>query len=390
MDTIGPLFAAAFRPSRARDGRFDHPGRTRVYGARSAARGLSLLGFQSLLLAITPFDSGAQVTAPRITEQQTGVTQLIQAIHATSPNVVWASGPGGVVLRTVDGGETWQRKLTPAGDSLQFRDIHALNADTAWVLSIGAGTSSRIYQTGDGGTTWTLQFINRDSAAFYDCLSFGRPDQGIVFGDATPSGTHILRTTNGGQEWSLLPSDVVPTPLPAEGAFAASGLCVTHADTRTVYIATGAPGARLFKSTDAGAHWTAMETPFVRGKVAGLTGLSFVGNRGVAVAADIDRLRTDTSSQVVGLTSDGGRTWSMLNRPALPGALSGVALVPDAGPGVIVAVSYGGASYTITTGRAWSSFANVVTTGISAYGRTVWVGGASGRIWRLDFPPPQR
>ncbi|WP_337171017.1 hypothetical protein [Gemmatimonas aurantiaca] len=357
----------------------------------------TLRGVAGLLLAALPLPLQAQRaaagSAPRITEQQSGVTQLIQAVHATSANVVWASGPGGTVLRTLDGGATWQRRMTPAGDSLQFRDVHALNADTAWVLSIGNGPASRIYRTVDGGTTWALQFINRDSTAFYDCMSFGTHDQGIVFGDATADGTHILRTTNGGNTWSLLSRDVVPAPLPSEGAFAASGLCVMHADARTVYIATGAPGARLFKSTDAGAHWTAMETPFVRGKVAGLTGLSFIGTRGVAVAADIDRLRTDTSSKVVGLTNDGGRTWSLTNRPALPGALSGVTLVPGADrdvTDVIVAVSYGGASYTTSAGREWTTIANVVTTGISAHDRTVWIGGANGRIWRLDFPAPAR
>lgn len=88
------------------------------------------------------------------------------------------------MLRTQDGGTTWQRRLTPAGDSLQFRDVYAVDADTAWVLSIGNGTASRIYRTSDGGSTWALQFINRDSAAFYDCLSFGTAAEGIVFGDA--------------------------------------------------------------------------------------------------------------------------------------------------------------------------------------------------------------
>ncbi|HEY0929006.1 MAG TPA: hypothetical protein VGE27_03720 [Gemmatimonas sp.] len=343
-----------------------------------------------LFVPLASARANAQGTAPRITEQQSGVTQLIQAVHATSANVVWASGPGGVVLRTLDGGTTWQRRMTPAGDSLQFRDVHAINADTAWVLSIGNGTASRIYRTSDGGSTWALQFINRDSAAFYDCLSFGNSREGLVFGDATAGRTHILRTTNGGGTWTLLPESVVPAPLPSEGAFAASGLCVAHANARTAYVATGAPGARLFKSTNAGATWSVLETPFVRGTVAGLTGVSFIGDRGVAVAADINRLRTDTSTKVVGITTDGGRTWTLGNRPPLPGSLSGVSWVPGAGNNTIVAVSYGGAFYSTSAGREWTTFANVVTTGVSAIDRTVWVGGEKGRIWRLDFPAATR
>ena len=348
-----------------------------------------LFGRLALLCASVAGPMQAQ-DAPRIVEQQSGVTQLIQAVHATSANVVWASGPGGVVLRTLDGGTTWQRRPTPAGDSLQFRDVHAIDADTAWVLSIGNGSASRIYRTSNGGATWALQFINRDSAAFYDCLSFGNSREGIAFGDVAAGRTHILRTTNGGESWALLPEHAVPAPLPNEGAFAASGLCVAHGNSQTVYVATGAPGARLFRSTDAGATWRAQETPFVRGTVAGLTGISFIGDRGVAVAADIDRLRNDTSSKVVGTTSDGGRTWTMANRPPLPGALSGVTFVPGAGPDALVAVSYGGAHYSHSAGREWTSFANVVTTGVSAFGTTVWVGGEKGRIWRLDFPALSR
>ena len=216
---------------------------TEQISVRLSAR--TLRGVAGLLLAALPLPAQAQRAAagqaPRITEQQSGVTQLIQAVHATSANVVWASGPGGVVLRTIDGGSTWQRRTTPAGDSLQFRDVHALNADTAWVLSIGNGPASRIYRTVDGGTTWALQFINRDSAAFYDCMSFGTRDQGIVFSDATADGTHILRTTNGGATWSLLSRDVVPTALPSEGRSPRAD-CVSRTPTRA--RCTSPPGLR--------------------------------------------------------------------------------------------------------------------------------------------------
>lgn len=335
----------------------------------------------------SPRPSAAQQPgAPSIAEQQTGVRSLIQAVHATSATTVWAAGPRGTVLRTTDGGSTWERRPTQSGDSLEFRDIHALNSDTAWVLAIGNGDKSRIYRTTDGGSSWTLQFMNADKDAFYDCISFGNSTEGIVFGDAVGDRTHILRTTNAGNSWSLLPPDAVPAPLKAEGGFAASGLCAAHDGVRNVYIATGAPGARLLKSTDAGAHWQALETPFVKGQVAGLTAVSFHNNRGVAVAADINRLRNDTSSKVVGITTDGGKTWALTNRPALPGALAGVALVYGAGPDVIVATSYGGASWSTTAGREWTAVTDVVTTGVSAFGRTVWIGGTGGKIWKLEFP----
>jgi photosystem II stability/assembly factor-like uncharacterized protein len=323
---------------------------------------------------------------PRVTALASPATALIQAVHAVDSLVVWASGHRGTVLRSRDGGHTWERLETPAGDTLEFRDVHAANADTAWILSAGEGTKSRIYRTTNGGASWTLQFINRDSAAFYDCLSFGNGSTGVAYGDASQRRTNVLRTDDGGNTWRLLSPSVVPSPLPGEGAFAASGLCVVHADANTVFIATGAPGSRLFRSRDAGRTWSTENTPFARGVAAGLSGLSFASaQRGIAVAGDMNRLRTDSAQAVVGITTDAGRTWAMRRRPPLPGALAGVTWVPAAGPGVAVVVGFGGAFYTDDEGWTWHTLTTDVTTGVSASGRHVWIGGAKGMLWRVEF-----
>ncbi len=323
---------------------------------------------------------------PRVTTQASHTTQLIQAVHAVNERIVWASGHGGVVLRTVDGGTTWTARPTPAGDTLQFRDVHALNADTAWILSAGNGSASRIYRTTNGGASWALQFINRDTAAFYDCLTFLDRTTGIAYSDASNNRTMLLRTADAGATWGLLAQSAVPQPLPGEGAFASSGLCVVAADPTTAFVATGSPGARLFRSRDAGRTWIVENTPFVRGRVAGLTGLAFTNAmRGIAVGANIDRLRTDTSMSVVGVTDDAGRTWTMRTRPPLPGALSGVAWVPGAGDEVAVVVGFGGAFITPDAGRTWQTLNDQLFTGVAAAGKTAWIAGGGGRILRLDW-----
>src|SRR5690242_4725221 len=118
----------------------------------------------ALLLAAAAPAIAAQ--APQVTEQQSGTTQLIQAVSAVSEKVVWVSGHGGTVARTLDGGEHWSLRPVPGAEKLEFRDIHALSADLAWAMSAGPGAQSRIYRTTDGGATWSLQFTNADSAAF--------------------------------------------------------------------------------------------------------------------------------------------------------------------------------------------------------------------------------
>ena len=51
------------------------------------------------------------LTAPRWTVQTSGVTARLRGVSAVSERVAWASGSGATVLRTTDGGATWQ-KLT--------------------------------------------------------------------------------------------------------------------------------------------------------------------------------------------------------------------------------------------------------------------------------------
>lgn len=96
----------------------------------------------------------------------------LRGLSVVNDRVVWASGTGGTVLRTTDGGKTWSVMKVPDAEKLDFRDIEAFDANTAYILSIGTGESSRIYKTVDGGKTWKLQFKNTNEKAFFDALAF--------------------------------------------------------------------------------------------------------------------------------------------------------------------------------------------------------------------------
>jgi photosystem II stability/assembly factor-like uncharacterized protein len=94
-----------------------------------------------------------------------------RGLSIVSEKVVWASGTGGTVIRTTDGGRTWSVIVVPGAEKLDFRDIEAFDAATAYILSIGSGVSSRIYKTTDGGATWKLQFQNKNEKAFFDAIA---------------------------------------------------------------------------------------------------------------------------------------------------------------------------------------------------------------------------
>ncbi|HEU4795971.1 MAG TPA: hypothetical protein VFT02_10105, partial [Pyrinomonadaceae bacterium] len=159
---------------------------------------------------------------PRWALQTSGVTARLRGVSAVNERVAWSSGAGSTVLRTTDGGATWQ-KLNVTSDTLDFRDVDAIDAQTAYILSIGNGPDSRIYKTTDAGATWTMQFQGDDKKVFLDAMSFWDADHGIVFGDSVDGQLYILLTDNGGRTWTRVAPSTLPPALQNEGAFAASG-----------------------------------------------------------------------------------------------------------------------------------------------------------------------
>jgi len=331
--------------------------------------------------------AGAQ--QPHVTIQQSGVATLLQSVSAADERTAWAGGAAGVVLRTLDGGDHWQRRVIAGAERLEFRGIHARSGSEAWALSAGPGDQSRIYHTTDGGASWTQQFLNTDSTAFYDCLTFFDAKHGIAYSDASQDRTVILRTDNGGATWGLLPQTAVPAPLKGEGGFASSNSCAISVDSRHGWIAASEPGARVFGTDDAGKTWkvVAGSTPFVHDSMAGITALSFRDTRhGIGVAARVDRaMARDTSPAAVATTDDGGATWTLRHRPPRPGSLSGVALVPAVNAGTAVIASYGGLFVTGDGGNTWTAAEAGGYWAVRAAGRRAWGVGTNGRIARIDF-----
>src|SRR5688572_717167 len=141
-------------------------------------------------------------TPPVLAAQRSGTTALLQAVSAPSARVVWVSGHRGTYAITTDGGATWRAGVVPDADSLQFRDVYAVDERTAWLLAAGDGDRSRIYHTTNGGQSWTLQFRNTEPRGFFDCLDFWDAQRGLAFSDAVDGRFYILMTSDGGRTWT--------------------------------------------------------------------------------------------------------------------------------------------------------------------------------------------
>ena len=330
---------------------------------------------------------GAAAPAPVLLEQVSGVTAVLQAVSAVSDEVAWVSGHSATVLRTIDGGATWERLQVPGADSLEFRDVQAFGARLAYLLAAGPGTRSRIYKTTDAGRTWTQQFVNTEPRAFYDCFAFFSRERGVVVSDAVNGRLAIRRTEDGGAHWDLVPDGGVPDAREGEGAFAASGTCLVASGDRLAWIGTGSTAeARVYRSGDAGRSWTASSVPVVSGEAAGVTSLAFRdAMHGVALGGRI-AVAADTNNQVA-VTTDSGVTWTAAGRPPFPGAVFGSAYVPRTQPAVLVAAGPGGLAASRDDGATWTGLSTNAYWAVGfASRRAGWAVGPHGRITRIHLP----
>lgn len=149
---------------------------------------------------------------------------LITDIRMVTSSLGWGiGGLGGAqdhVLRTMDGGTTWQ-DLTPpepapeAGANAKVAEGVFLDAQVARVLYYPAALTPEpylaiVWSTEDGGTTWTaseslsLDFLG--STDYPPMLRFADANTGWLVAQQGATGMHrypiyLLRTTDGGRTW---------------------------------------------------------------------------------------------------------------------------------------------------------------------------------------------
>jgi photosystem II stability/assembly factor-like uncharacterized protein len=322
-----------------------------------------------------------------LASQSSGSEVLLQAVSAVSDDVVWGSGHDATYVRTMDGGEHWEAGVVPSAGGLQFRDVAAFDARTAYLMSAGVGAESRIYRTDDGGASWTLQHTAENPEEFFDCMDFWSPDQGLVYGDAVDGVPFLLRTSDGGRSWSRVPASALPAALEGEGGFAASGTCVTARAGGAAWVAMGSgERARVLRTEDYGASWTVADVPVTGGAGAGLTTVQMSADgTGITLGGVIgnDSIRSDN----VAVTTDAGATWRVGGALAMAGPVYGSSLVPG-GDGVAVAVGPGGIDWSTDGGMTWRSVDPATHWAVAFSSSTHgWAMGPGGRISKLTLDP---
>jgi photosystem II stability/assembly factor-like uncharacterized protein len=270
------------------------------------------------------------------------------------------------------------------------------------LMSIGNNTTDfRIYKTVDGGATWTIEFTNETTNAFYDCFAFWTPRRGITHSDSVNGVFPDIRTTDG-MTWQSIASNM-PSALPGEASFSASGTCITTQGGRNAWIATGgSTTARILATRDGGDTWNAYDTPLVSSPSAGAISVAFRDPwHGVVGGGDL----ASNSSAGMATSDNGGQTWTLANQPPVQGSIFCLAyvhgvghseddqLVPEGDRTVVITAEAapnfdsGSAAWTPDEGRTWFALPQVSGYWAVAFAtpRAGWFVGNGGQILKISF-----
>jgi len=236
------------------------------------------------------------------------VESSFRGLSVVNQKVVWVSGTGGTVLRTIDGGKNWENISVPNMEKIDFRDVEGFNKNTAIVM--GIASPARFYKTTDGGQNWKLVYFDDREGVFFDGMSFWNKNDGIAFSDPVDGQHLLIRTTDGGNTWHEIPKEGFPHKLNPEFGFAASGTGIPVQGRKTVWLGMGGVKSRVFKSEDGGMNWSVAETPVVHGgQSTGIYSVAFKNKKvGIAVGGDYTN---QSIKNTMAYTNDGGATWHL-------------------------------------------------------------------------------
>ena len=364
---------------------------TQRFGYAAGVRFLVNFAVPALLAALLPACAAGQtageVSGPWVMEQS-GTTAGLRGIHAVSAEVAWASGTGGTILRTVDGGTTWTRCAVPPGaEKLDFRGIWAWDAQTAIAMSSGPGDASRLYKTVDGCASWKLVVTNPDKDGFWDAINCADQADCVILGDPV-EGRFVIFESDEEQAkavtWLRSPDGNDLKSTPGEGAFAASNsaLMINWVDGPLLFGTGGPKGARIVRDACEGAcgdhlKLAGIALPFFpEGAASGIFSIDYRDWRRI-VAVGGDYTKPSDSTGTAAWSADGGKTWHAAAKPP-HGYRSAVAW--DGEAKAWIAAGTNGSDISYDDGKTWVPLDNGNWNALSL----PWVVGPDGRVGKLE------
>ena len=225
-------------------------------------------------------DEGATWRRARSPAQAT-----LTALHFHDAKHGWAVGHDAVILRTTDGGETWEQTHFAPDEQKPLLDVWFESATRGYAV----GAYGSFYETTDGGGTWQPRKALKDDDMHLNALVKAADGKLFMAGEA---GT-LQRSPDGGKTWE-------PVASPYRGSF--FGVLALNDGGVLVFGLRG----KIFRSADSGQTWAPVET----GSQATLMGGHVFEDRSVALVGQDGTLLVsrDEGRSFVLRKSAGGRS----------------------------------------------------------------------------------
>lgn len=329
----------------------------------------------SCLLLLVLFTSS--IEAQSIIPLQQGKPSSIRGLSVVDDNVAWVSGSGGYFAITNDGGKTWNWQQIKGYEKSDFRDVEAFSAKEAVIMS--SGTPALILKTMDGGTTWQEKYRNNDTTYFLDAMDFDNPKHGLVLGDPIKNKFLLMETNDGSETWH--PFKNQPDAMPGEAAFAASGTCL-RVDDKAITIVSGGAVARRLTLVANNRKWNYTKLPLAQGKSSqGAFSSSTEKNTLIIVGGDYakDKSRDLTACY----STNKGLTWKLAENSAIEFQSS----VEYIGHDIYLSTGTPGSNITNNGGKTWTKIDDISYNVCrkAKKGKLVLLAGDRGRIGILKM-----
>jgi photosystem II stability/assembly factor-like uncharacterized protein len=191
------------------------------------------------------------------------------------------------------GANVWT-SLGPAGGPVTAIAIDPQNSDTIY-----AASGARLLKSGDGGASWST--LDPGPPCCIGTLVIDSQTPGTLYGLALDR--KVLKSIDGGTNWSPVNSGL---PADAGGRYGITSLAIDPRNPTTLYAGNALAGGGVFKTTDGGESWNAVNSGLPAGGVISLA----ISDPGTIYA--IAQGNPQNTGGVFKST-DGGESWTAVN-----------------------------------------------------------------------------
>src|SRR5579885_2106135 len=280
---------------------------------------------------------------------------------------IGAVSVGDGIYKSTDAGRTWTHLGLRDGQQIPRIAVDPRNPDRLFVAVLGhpygPNPERGLYRSTDGGQSFTKVLGKDENTGASDVL-IDPANHNIVYAALWEArqgpwenaswngpGGGIFKSTDGGNTWHPLTAGIPDNFIQANLAIAPSNPRRLYA---SIAAGSGPGGAGIYRSDDAGEHWTRTTNdprPAAR-----------IGGGDVSVPT-VDPKNPDivyVTSTVVWKSTDAGRTWTGLR--GAPGGDDYQRLwINPLHPEIMLVVSDQGAVVSVNGGQTWSSWYNQPT-----------------------------